>query len=94
MTRKIRLNLVQLIYFPIILLVGVMGLGFWLRDLIVLEWDISQEFANIVGYILVILMIFACLFVIFCIVKLNRIITKFVSETELEQELNLLKSRD
>lgn len=83
----------QLIYFPILFLVGIMGLAFWLRDLIVLEWDISQEFANIVGYGISVAIILMCCFVIFCVIKLNRIITKFVSESELERELNLIKSK-
>lgn len=91
--KKIRLNLVQLIYFPIIFLVGIMGLSFWLRDLIILEWDITPQFANVVGYGIVIVIAVLCFFVIFCIIKLNRIITKFVSEDELEKELNLLKRK-
>ena len=71
-----------------------MGLSFWLRDLIVLEWDITQEFANILGYGLVIAIIFLCCFIIYAIAKFNSIITKFVSVQELERELNLIKSRD
>jgi hypothetical protein len=94
MSRKIRLNLVQLIYYPIISLMGIMGLGFWLRDLIVLEWNITPFIANIIGWVLVVFIILLSLFIIFCIIKMNRIITKFVSTTELERELNLIKSRD
>ena len=71
-----------------------MGLSFWLRDLIVLEWDISQTFANVLGYALVVVIILLCCFIIFAIAKLNSIITKFVSVSELEAELNLIKSRD
>ena len=71
-----------------------MGLSFWLRDLIILEWDITQEFANLIGYGLVLLNIAMCSFVIFAITKFNSIITKFVSVQELEKELNLIKSRD
>ena len=71
-----------------------MGLAFWLRDLIILEWDITQEFANLVGYGLVIAVILLCSFVIFAIAKFNSVITKFVSVSELEKELNLIKSRD
>ena len=91
---RIRINLVQLIYYPIIGLIDIMGLGFWLRDLIVLEWDITPFFANIVGWIIIVFIIVISLFVIYCIIKMNRIITKFVSTTELEKELNLIKSRD
>ena len=94
MPRKIRLNLVQLVYFSIISLIIIMGLSFWLRDLIVLEWDITQELANLVGYGLVVGVILLCSFIIFAIAKLNSIITKFVSVSELENELNLIKSRD
>ena len=71
-----------------------MGLGFWLRDLIVLEWEIDIIFANYLGYAIMIVMIIFCCFIIYVIIKLNRIITKFVSATELEKELNLIKSRD
>ena len=71
-----------------------MGLSFWLRDLIILEWDITVEFANLVGYGITIVIIVMCCFVIFTIAKLNSIITKFVSVQELERELNLIKSRD
>ena len=92
--RKIRLNLVQLVYFSIISLICIMGLAFWLRDLIILEWDITQEFANLIGYGLVICVIGCCCFVIFAIAKFNSIITKFVSVSELERELNLIKSKD
>ena len=94
MKRKIRLNLVQLVYFSIISLICIMGLSFWLQDLIILEWDITIEFANLVGYILVVVIILECCSIIFAIAKLNSIITKFVSVSELEQELNLIKSRD
>lgn len=92
--KKIRLNLVQLIYFPIVFLFGIIFLGNWLRDLIILEWDISIYFANIVGYFIVVAITIMCLFVAYCIIKLNRIITKFVSEQELERELNVIKSRN
>ena len=71
-----------------------MGLSFWLQDLIILEWNITIEFANLVGYILVVAIILLCCSIIFAIAKLNSIITKFVSVSELEQELNLIKSRD
>ena len=91
---KLRLNLVQLIYFPIVFLFGIIFLGNWLRDLIILEWDISIWFANIVGYFIVVVITIMCLFVAYCIIKLNRIITKFVSEQELERELNVIKSRN
>ena len=92
--KKVRLNLVQLIYFPIVFLFGIIFLGNWLRDLIILEWDISIWFANIVGYFIVVVITIMCLFVAYCIIKLNRIITKFVSEQELERELNVIKSRN
>jgi len=91
---KMRFNLVQLIYFPIIGLIAILGLSFWLRDLIVLEWDITPFIANIIGWCITVVIILITLFVIFCIIKMNRIITKFVSTEELEKELNLIKSRD
>ena len=93
MKRKIRFNLVQLVFFPILFLVGIMGLSFWLRDLITLEWDITPLFANIVGWVITVIIVLMSCFVMFCIVKMFRIITKFVSEKELEEELNLLKSK-
>jgi len=94
MCKKIRLTLVQLIYFPIVLLFGIIGLSGWLRDLIILEWDITPQFANGIGYGILALIIVMCLFVVFCVIKLNRIITKFVSEEQLEKELRVIKSRD
>ena len=71
-----------------------MGLSFWLQDLIILEWSITEELAYIVGYALVVCVIGCCCFVIFAIAKFNSIITKYVSYQELEKELNLIKSRD
>ena len=71
-----------------------MGLAFWLRDLIILEWDITRNFANLIGYGITIGIVIACCFVIFAIAKFNSVITKYVSVQELEQELNLIKSRD
>ena len=92
--KKIRLNLVQLVYFSTISLICIIGLSFWQQELIILEWDITVQLANIVGYVLVIGVIGCCCFVIFAIAKFNSIITKFVSVQELEKELNLIKSRD
>ena len=92
--KKLRLNLVQLIYFPIVFLFGIILLANWLRDLIILEWDISIYFANFIGYFIMLVIAFMCLFVAYCIIKLNRIITKFVSEQELERELNVIKNRN
>ena len=70
-----------------------MGLSFWLRDLITLEWDITPLFANVIGWIITIFIALMSCFVIFCIIKMFRIITKFVSAEQLERELNLLKSK-
>ena len=92
--KKIRLNLVQLVFFPIVSLVAIMGLSFWLRDLIILEWDITQYVASVIGWIINGFIIILSMFVVFCIIKFNKIITKFVSPQELERELNLIKSRD
>lgn len=92
--KRIRLNLVQLIYFPMVFLFGIIFLGNWLRDLIILEWDISIYMANLIGYGIEGAITIMCLFVAYCIIKLNRIITKFVSEQELERELNIIKSRN
>ena len=91
--KKVRLNLVQLVYFSNISLIIIMGLTFWLRDLIILEWDITEEFANFIGYGIAIVVVLMCSFTIFAIMKLNSIITKFVYVTELEKELNLIKNR-
>ena len=92
--KKIRLNLVQLVFFPIVSLVAIMGLSFWLRDLIILEWDITPQFASVIGWIINGAIIALSMFVVYCIIKFNKIITKFVSPSELERELNLIKSRD
>ena len=91
---KVRLNLVQLVFFPIVSLVAIMGLSFWLRDLIILEWDITPQFASVIGWIINGFIIGLSMFVVYCIIKFNKIITKFVSPQELERELNLIKSRD
>ncbi len=93
MTWKLRLNLVQLILYPIFSLVGIMGLSWWLRDLIMLEWNITVQVAAGLGYGISIAIILLCCFNIFAIIKLYRIITKFVSTSELEGELNLIKSK-
>lgn len=71
-----------------------MGLSWWLRDLIILEWDIPIELAALLGYGISLVIIVLCCFNIFAIIKLYRIITKFVSVQELERELNLLKSKN
>lgn len=92
--KKIRLNLVQLVFFSTIALIVIMGLTFWLRDLIILEWDITREFANLVGYGITVAIVVMCSFVIYAIAKFNSIITKYVSVQELEKELHLIKSRD
>jgi hypothetical protein len=70
-----------------------MGLSFWLRDLITLEWDITPLFANAIGWVITVLIALMSCFVIFCIIKMFRIITKFVSAEQLERELNLIKSK-
>ena len=71
-----------------------MGLSWWLRDLIMLEWDITVQLAAGLGYGISITIILLCCFVIFAIIKLYRIITKFVSAEQLDRELNLIKSKD
>lgn len=97
--------MVQIIYIPIFLLGGIMFLSNWLRDLIILEWDITPQFASILGLIIVgIIAIFSGM-IIYCIVSLNWILTQVISIAkedpkvrerikELINDLNRLKKKD
>ena len=92
--RKIRLNLVQLVFLPIVNLIIIIFLSNWLRDLIVLEWDITTYIAQVLGMIILAFIAVMVLFNIYCLIKLYYIITKFVSAEKLEAELYRIKSRN
>ena len=96
-----RPNMVQIIYIPIFLLGGIMFLSNWLRDLIILEWDITPFVASILGLIIVGFIVIFSGMIIYCIVKLNWILTQIITITkddpkvrEFLKELNDLKKRD
>lgn len=101
--KKIRLNLVQLLYIPIFALIAIIFLSNWLRDLIILEWDITQFIASILGIIILgVIVVLICL-VIYCIAKLYWIMTEIIrlalsndpkGVRDLVAELNRIKSND
>jgi len=98
---KVRLNMVQLIYIPIFLLGAIVFLSNWLRDLIVLEWDITPQFASIFGLVLVGIIVVFSGVIIYCIVKLNWILTEVIRITkgdpvvkQFMEELNRIKARE
>ncbi|GAG98778.1 unnamed protein product [marine sediment metagenome] len=92
-----RLNLVQLVFFPIGLQIVNIFLTNWLRDLVIPEWDILIKFPVLVqflGLLIVGLIAISAIYSIYCLIKLYYIITKFVSTDKLEEELRKLKSDD
>ena len=99
---RLRLNLVQLLYIPIFALIAVIFLSNWLRDLIILEWDITPFIASILGIVILgIIVIMICL-VIYCIARLYWVMTEIIrlaisgddkALAELINELNKIKSR-
>ena len=92
--KKIRLNLVQLVFLPIVNLIIIIFLSNWLRDLIVLEWDISVYLAQVLGMVILAFIAVMVMFNIYCLIKLYYIITKFISAEKLEAELYKIKSRN
>ena len=92
--------MVQLVYIPIFLLGGIIFLSNWLRDLIVLEWDITPQIASILGFVIIGVIVIFSGIVVYCIVKINWIITEIVRISkddpkvkEFMQELNRIKSK-
>ena len=90
--------MVQIIYIPIFLLGGIMFLANWLRDLIVLEWDITPQIASILGLIIVGFIVIFSGIIIYSIIKLNWILTQIITITkddpkvrQFMEELNSLK---
>ena len=92
--KKLRLNLVQLVFLPIVNLIIIIFLSNWLRDLIVLEWDITVYLAQVLGMIILGFIATMVLFNIYCLIKLYYLITKFISAEKLEAELYRIKSRN
>ena len=92
--KKLRLNLVQLVFLPIVNLIIIIFLSNWLRDLIVLEWDITVYLAQVLGMIILGFIAIMVLFNIYCLIKLYYLITKFISAEKLEAELYRIKSRN
>jgi len=93
--------MVQIIYIPIFLLGGIMFLANWLRDLIVLEWDITPQIASILGLIIVGFIVIFSGIIIYSIIKLNWILTQIITITkddpkvrQFMEELNSIKKRD
>ena len=104
MTHHIRhnLNLVQLLYVPIFALIAIIFLSNWIRDLIVLEWDIDILIASILGIIILGFIVLLVCLVIYCIAKLYSLLTEVirlaiakddVSLKALMDELNRIKSK-
>ena len=101
--KNIRLNLVQLLYVPIFALIGVIFLSNWLRDLIILEWDITLFIASILGIIILGFIVMMVCLVIYCIARLYWIMTEIIrlaisgdnkALRGLINELNRIKSND
>ena len=92
--KKIRLNLVQLVFVPIVNLIVIIFLSNWLRDLIVLEWDISVYIAQVLGMVILAFIAVMVIFNIYCVIKLYYIITRFISADKLEAELYRIKNRN
>jgi hypothetical protein len=92
-----KLNLVQLVFFPIGLQIVNIFLTNWLRDLVIPEWDILIRFPVLVqflGLLIVGMIALTSIYSIYCLIKLYYIITKFVSTDKLEEELRRIKAED
>ena len=97
MTIQIKLNLVQLVFFPIAEILIIFFLANWLRDLIVLEWELllnNELLTQGLGLIIMSIIVTLGIHIIYCIIKMYYITTKFISAEKLEQELNRLKNRE
>ena len=91
-------NLIQCVFFPIMSLILIMFLANWLRDLIILEWDITIYFASGIGLIITVFIAFLSSFSIYCIIRLNGFLTDLLRVTkddakvkELIEEFNRIK---
>ena len=98
-----RLNLEESVYWSILAVIGIVLLADRLRDLIILEWDISIYVAAIIGWILIGLIGFLACFIIIRVVKLNNVITNIIAlyrqgkDAKLDEfinELNRLKKKE
>ena len=98
-----RLNLEESVYWSILAIIGIVLLADRLRDLIILEWDISIYWAAIIGWVLIGMIGFLACFIIIRIVKLNNVITAIIAlyrqgkSDKLDEfitELNRLKKDD
>lgn len=98
-----RLNLEESVYMSILAVIGIVLLADRLRDLIILEWDISIYVAAIIGWVLIGLIGFLGCFIIIRVVKLNNVITNIIAlyrqnkDAKLDEfinELNRLKKDD
>jgi len=91
-----RLNLEESVYMSILAVIGIVLLADRLRDLIILEWDISIYFAAILGWILIGLIGILGCFIIIRMVKLNNVITNIIAlyrqgkDTKLDDFINEL----
>jgi len=80
----------------ILAVIGIVLLADRLRDLIILEWDISIYFAAILGWILIGLIGILGCFIIIRMVKLNNVITNIIAlyrqgkDTKLDDFINEL----
>jgi len=99
---KLKFNLVQLLYVPIFALIAIIFLSNWLRDLIILEWDITPFIASILGIIILGIIVLAICLVIYCIAKLHANMTILIRVAlsgdkmalkELIAELDRIKSK-
>ena len=90
-----KLNLVQLVFFPIGLQILNIFLVNWLRDLIFPEWKVLIDLPALVqllGIIITALIAATSFYSIYCLIKLYFLLTKFVSTDKLEAELNRIKT--
>ena len=74
-----RLNLEESVYWSILAVIAMVVLADRLRDLIVLEWDISIYLAAILGWFVIGIIAAIAGFLIIRIVKLMGIITTIIS---------------
>jgi len=74
-----RLNLEESVYWSILAIIGIVLLADRLRDLIILEWDISIYWAAIIGWVLIGMIGFLACFIIIRVVKLNNVITNIIA---------------
>jgi hypothetical protein len=92
-----KLNLVQLVFFPIGLQILNIFLSNWLRDLAVPEWEILIGNTGLIlflGMMILSVIALSSIYSIYCLIKLYYIITKHISVQDLEKELKRIKESD